>query len=112
MERSDDDDLTPEQEAALEAWLRAAWHPDPATAARRQEEAARRLPALLPRRAVARAEARVLADLWARVLGIPERMKGRIPDLSPADMAVLRRLILEALPGGNEPGPDNAARGD
>jgi len=102
MEHSGDD-LTPDQEAALEALLRAGFHPDLAEAARLKEEAARQLPALLPRRAVARVEARVLADLWARVLAIPERLQAELPDLTPATLNELRRCLLEVLPGGEKP---------
>jgi hypothetical protein len=95
-----EDDLTPEQEAALEALVRAEIHPDPAEAARRREEAARRLPELIPRAAIARVEARVLAELWARTLAIPDRLHAKLPNLTPEMLKEIRRLVIEALPGG------------
>ena len=95
-----EDDLTPEQEAALEAFVRAKFHPDPAEAARRREEAARRLPELIPPTAIARVEARVLAELWARMLAIPDRLHAKLPHLTPEDLKELRRLMIELLPGG------------
>lgn len=95
-----DDDLTPEQEAALEAHYRSLFHPDQAEAARRSDEAAQHLPPLIPRSGIARVEARVLAELWARMLRLPEQLLAQNPDLTPDAIAEIRRLILEALPGG------------
>jgi hypothetical protein len=105
-------DLTPEQEAALETVFRAGFHADPAEAARRCDEAARRLPPLIPRSAVARVEARVLADLWARMLELPDQVRASIPGLTPQAVAEIRRLVLEALPGGDasdQPDPKKGA---